>query len=76
MSRKNLWGNERYLLRIKIKILSQYLRKTSNLIHPSVLFGNSLEHNEIVIQAYVGYLNLIEITQSQLDNIIKNFSMT
>ena len=71
-SDEDLWGQNRYPLRVRLEIISKYLRTEANSIPLSSLFGK-IGNPEIEIHPYMGHTFITKITVDQYERLVKSF---
>ena len=70
---ENIWGRERYPLRVKIEILDEYTRSEREPVPLSKLMG-ALETTEIEITLYLRNVWIAKLTEQQYQTLIKYLS--
>ena len=74
-SHSNLWGKNRYPLRVKIDFIPGFLRDKNTTIPISLLFHKAKDSDEIRIEPYLRNIWITKITEEQykrLEGIFKN----
>ena len=69
----DIWGTNRYPLRIKIEISDSHTRDEHNPVPISALMG-STEKPEVEIEPYLRNVWIVKITEKQYKNLIRCFS--
>jgi len=69
---QNIWGKNRYPLRVNIKILQQYLENENGYIPLSALIG--AKNSEIEIEPYLRNIWITKITKKQYRNLQEYFT--
>lgn len=69
----NVWGKNRYPIRVRIEFLSDQLRSTNNPIPLDALYGND-PHSEFAISPLLKNIWLAPVSVKQYENIKRVFS--
>ena len=69
---QNIWGKNRYPLRVKIKIIQEYLAGDNEPIPLSALMG--AQNSEMKIEPYLRNVWITKITKKQYQNLQNHYS--
>jgi len=71
----DLWGKDRYPIRVKIELIPDYLRSNENAIPLDVLFGSNPE-DEFSVSPFLKNTWVAPVSQKQFENIKRVFKST